>query len=478
MNNQGQLSSALRITNVNDFLAPTTSCVLPGGGVAAPAGSVLAPIVPTEKPLTDRKTVATVTVSDCLSCTGCVTSAETILLSTENVTQLRNFIEFRKQGHSSDHYAVATLSQQSVASIAVQYGMDMTKAARKVTTFLTQWAGFDAVVDPAFARHIALLESCREFVYRYQEGERPIIASACPGWLTYAEKTQNESVLSCLSRVRSFQGILAAVAHRLRPPEDERPIWLLSVAQCHDRKLEAVRPEMARSGSNQSQLNCVITTAELIDLIRESKYDIISAKETLLTTVGSTPLDVGFGSAVASPSDGYADAVMRAAANDILNLPPDQALPKFEKVSKSGDVRVATLSNIDGSIQMRFATAYGFRSLQSVLRKVRAGSCPYDYVELMACPGGCTNGGGQIPPPQPSSDTDPHSAKILSADHLRAVNQAFTQAPPITSFFSDPLVYSIYDCELGGHVGSDEARQKTSLDIQSRKVSETTSIDW
>lgn len=478
----GQLSNTLRITNVNDFLAPSTACVLPLGGGAVPAGSVLAPIIPTEQK-TAQAAVAKVTVSDCLSCSGCVTSAETVLLSTENLDMIRTFIRKRLSENPSK-FAIATLSQQSVASIAVHYKISLSSAARKIATFLKGPASFDVVIDNSFARHVSLVESASEYLQRYRDGKKLTIASACPGWVTYAEKTQEMSVIDCMSLVRSSQGIIGAIAECVRPKDDSRPVWVLSVAQCHDKKLESIRPELAASpndlqgGREGREIDCVLTTGELVELMEEMKFDLLAAEETdLSSSFHPSSSSSQFGVAVGSGSDGYADFILRVAAKELLNIdiPTDAAV--FKKSSKSGDVRVATISNEDGSKQLRFATAYGFRSLQSILRKIRRGECSYDYIELMACPGGCNNGGGQLPPPMLSED-DLRSTKQHSADHLRLVDDVFSQAPAVDSPLEVPSIRRVYKDILGGHVGSSLAEKKTRLVIESRKSSAVLSLDW
>lgn len=485
-NSHSQLSSALRITNINDFLAPSNSCILPvgGGAVPAPAGSVLSPIIPMESASAQVAPLkATVTVSDCLACSGCVTSAETVLLSTENLDVLRKFVKQREAALSSrkSHFAVVTLSQQSVASIAVRFNLSLTSTARRLSTFLKRHLCFDGVVDSSMFTQISLLESAAEFIQRYREGKRLTISSACPGWLTYAEKTQDSVVLDAISSIRSAQGIAGSLAKYLKGPNDQRPVWLLSIAQCHDKKLEAVRPEFIKSPENaltECDVNCVITTGELMQLIEEYEFDFSASDETCLDRILPVPTKgTEFGVAVGSGSDGYAEFVLRQAASELLGVTVHSGEIGFEKCSKTGDVKMATVKSADGLKLLRFATAYGFRSLQSILRKIRRGECQYDYIELMACPGGCNNGGGQLPL-MPNENENSPPIKQQNVEHLKAVDQKFLQAPRFENPLAIPEVRNIYDNIFRDGIGSENAICNTMLKITSRKEGAVASLDW
>lgn len=494
MSGQGQLSNALRITEFNDFLSPSETCVLPmeGGALqtsgdsapvaklkAEPAGSVLAPIVPMEAPVSGSKR-AKVTVSDCLACSGCVTSAETILLSTESVDLFRRFLlENPEERH--EKYAIAGLSQQSVASLAVHYGMSLTSTARKVTTFLREELGFDAVIDMSFIRHIALLEASAEFIERYRSGKRLTVASACPGWVTYSEKTQELPVLDYMSKVRSPQGILGSLARSIRPKGDMRKVWVSTIMMCHDKKLESNRPELTapdEDGVNRKEVDCVLTTGELVDLMNDRQFDLANAKESDLNETFNASDSNKFGVNVASGSGGYAEFVLRNAAKELfgVSLPKGPLITK--KASKSGDLKTVTVSNKDGTEELQFATAYGFRCLQSVLRKMKRGQCPYHYIELMACPGGCNNGGGQMPLPEnEDANEKAKSLKQQSAEHLERVNGMFSEAPEVLDPSMMASVNKMYDETLGGSVGSAVAKKNLSMSIVSRK-SNTPSLSW
>lgn len=491
------LSNALRITDINDFLAPSSACVLPLGGGAfsdksavvipakttsEPAGSVLAPIVPVQPSVKASTVKAKVTLSDCLACSGCVTSAETVLLSTESLDELRRVMTDDRKGRASK-FAVAALSQQAVASIAAHYGLRLATTARKLSTFLRRGIGFDAVVDLSFARHFSLLEAGKEFIRRYNEGKKLTIASACPGWVTYAEKTQGKEILNCISEVRSPQGMLGVIAKSFQPAGDTRTVWLCTVMPCHDKKLEANRAEFTvldEKGKPAREVSCVLTAGELLELMKKRDFNFGDAEEGFFDEPFQVTQTTKFGVAVGSGSGGYADYVLRNAAKELLGVTLPAGPLNMEKASKSGDLQSITLSDDRGSKSLCFALAYGFRSLQSVLRKIRRGECVYNYIELMACPGGCTNGGGLLEVPY-GSETTNLSLKQQATKHLEAVNQVFAQASQVSSPFELPSVRYIYEEVVRGSPGSLQSTKKLGMSIQSRKEIGTVapaSLEW
>ena len=475
MHNTARISSSLLVADVNDFLSPSQACVLPldGGAIPAkePEGSVLAPIVSQASSQPNVDTKATITLSDCLSCSGCVTSAETVLLSTASIDLLRHVRLDVSAAKRSTHYAIVALSQQSVASLAVRHGLSLEACARKLAHFLRTALHFDGVADLSRARQLALAEAAAEFLRRHRDGRGPVVCSACPGWLTYAEKTLDDALLDCVSTVRSPQAVFASWTRAAHAA----PLWVATVMPCHDKKIEASRPEYALEDGRE--VDCVLTTGELQTLLDENGYNLVDGAEHDLLG-GFSVNDGAFGTATGSGSGGYADYVLRVAARELLNVEIDEATPlQWVKASRSGDMRSVTVEG-DGKT-LRFACAYGFRSLQSLLRKMRRGECAYDYIELMACPGGCNNGGGQLP----LEETNLGEAKAVKAANaalLKKVDAMYMTAPAVTLEQGERSVNELYDSVVEDGVGSARAVELLHTKVVSRKSNLVTpsSLAW
>lgn len=451
-----RLSNALLSADLDDFLSPSQACILPleGGLIPAskepkepkePEGSFAAPIVsvpvpapvPAHNGTKESRSVkkATVTLSDCLSCSGCITTAETVLLSSASLDHLRSSwfsIESRES-----FLGVVALSQQSVASLAVKYGhTSLDTTARKLAHFLTHTLHFDVVTDLSYVRAIVLAEAADEFISRHNDNSNrnPVICSACPGWLTYAEKTLDADVLACISTVRSPQAMFAkwAQGNLNQLPQDKKKLWLATIMPCHDKKIEANRPEYTNnSNKNEREIECVLTTGEIEQLLQEHDYhlDDESPESPLFHAGGIVQGKFGAAIGTQSGSGGYAEYIMRKAAKSLLDINIDTDMDiVWKKASRSGDMQSAVLRNPAGKT-LSFALAYGFRSLHSVLRKICKGECTYDYIELMACPGGCNNGGGQLVPQIDDTTDDVRGVKARNKAHLKNVARVYEAAP-------------------------------------------------
>jgi iron only hydrogenase large subunit-like protein len=187
------------------------------------------------------------------------------------------------------------------------------------------------------------------------------------------------------------------------PPER---VCHVSVMPCFDKKLEAARddffnPDAGSSGSRD--VDCVLSTGEIVQLLEDKGLGSL-AESADAPADAAPPLsgltESGASLALASPgaSGGAAEYVYRVAARELfgVELPPGP-LPWVQ--GKNADLHELTLSH-EGETVLRFVRAYGFRNIQNVARRAKSGRCPYHLVEMMACPGGCANGGGQPRPPR------------------------------------------------------------------------------
>jgi iron only hydrogenase large subunit-like protein len=172
-----------------------------------------------------------------------------------------------------------SISPQSRASIASKYGLDSAQAYRKITWFLKNHLKVDRVLDIQTAKDISLLESAKEFVARQKANDlslMPMLASACPGWICYAEKTHG-TVLPLIDSTKSPQQIAGTLlkhhyAAKLHLTPDR--IYHVTVMPCYDKKLEASRQDFYSDIYSTRDVDCVITTGELERLFNEQSMDI------------------------------------------------------------------------------------------------------------------------------------------------------------------------------------------------------------
>ncbi|WKX99084.1 hypothetical protein Q1695_014174 [Nippostrongylus brasiliensis] len=369
-------SGTVRITNISDFIAPNANCIIP---LETKREEPLVSVRKRQAPDSIngvKKSAVKISLNDCLACSGCITSAETVLIEEQSLSRVL-------EGMAGKQLCVISVSPQSVCSIAVKRRISVAQAAKLVASyFISKGAHF--VIDSSFGRAFCIEESYQEFI---SSTSRPILVSACPGFVCYAEKSHDAFLLPFLSKVRSPQAINGALvkdflSRRLRVPIES--IYHAAVMMCFDKKLEASRPDFYVPGTEIRETDCVITTVEVNSLLDEVDDNIVQANEEgWLCNVSRGMLYGNEG----DTSGGFAEMLVRrfvAEHGGEINE---------EKIAKNLD---AVTVKHNGEVTLRVAKVYGFRNIQNLVRKMKANKCNYDYVEVMACPSGCGNGGAQI----------------------------------------------------------------------------------
>ncbi|RDX65133.1 Protein NAR1 [Mucuna pruriens] len=454
-----KFSAALRIGDLNDFIAPSQACIVSLKGFKKndkPEVSIANKQVKSEP--------VKISLKDCLACSGCVTSAETVMLEKQSLDEFLNNI-------NSGKAVIVSLSPQSRASIAVHFGISPIQAFKKLTRFFKS-LGVKAIFDTSCSRDMTLVESCVEFITRYRQNQLvddersksslPMIASACPGWICYAEKQLGSFVLPYISSVKSPQQTVGAIIKNyvcqelgLRPEE----VYHVTVMPCYDKKLEAARDDFvfqfeSHVEGHESEINMitevdsVLTTGEVLELIQSKEVDFKSLDEPPLDKMLTNINEEGYLYGVRGSSGGYAETIFRYAAKTLFGRQIDDPLT-FRNIRNS-DFQEVTLEasscepfniifmlvrKVEGKTVLKFALCYGFRNLQNIVRKLKTGKCDYHFLEIMACPSGCLNGGGQIKP------NPGQSPKELS----QLIESVYMENVLVASPFDNPIIKGLYD---------------------------------
>jgi len=400
-------------SDVNDLLTPSASCVIQMDKSKLNPGSFPAPMFPTAAASTfnsesnatrnPSNSVARIALSDCLTCSGCVTSAETVLLETQSTESFEQLLK----SQSKSNVSVVSLSQQSVASIAVAFNLSLNEAALYISGFLKSRYGISKVISLSNARNIALRNTLKEFLIRNSEnGKLPMLTSSCPGVVCYMEKRLDCQQLELLSHSMSPMATAGALVKTLNGNETLH----MSVMPCADKKLEAAREQL------RGLIDVVLTTSELHQLILQSEspklssylptqLDSLAEEEERRNDEQNSRMEWSGG----GPSGGYLEYVLRESARLLFGielLEDTFSDPRIIVTEiRSSDFREVRLVQ-DGNALLCFAYAYGFRSIQNLFRKIQSKRCKYQFVEIMSCPSGCINGGGQIGPTSGNGEFD------------------------------------------------------------------------
>lgn len=292
--------------------------------------------------------------------------------------------------------------------------------------------GFDSVFDTNFGADLTIMEEGYEFLNRLNNGGvLPMMTSCSPGWVNYVEK-HFPDYREHLSSAKSPMSMFGAIAKTYYPEKaglDVNDIVTVAVMPCTAKKYEASRPEMGRNG--QQDVDIVLTTRELIKLI---KYVGLSLTE-LPESDFDSPLGVGSG---AGAIFGATGGVMEAALRTVYEKVTGKTLAKLEFTAVRGfeGIKEATVT-INGR-DIRLAVVHTLKNARKIMEQVKKGISPYDFIEVMACPGGCIGGGGQ-----PIGTTNAIRQKRMAALYEIDKNM------PLRKSHENPEIITLYKDFLG-----------------------------
>ena len=302
--------------------------------------------------------------------------------------------------------------------------------------------GFDEIYDTSLGADLTVIEESAEFLSRLDSGrDLPLITSCCPGWVQYCEKKHPE-LLANISSCRSPMQMMAALLKDHAAP-DTRRMFHVAVMPCTAKKFEAARDEFRNNG--QPNVDAVITTQELIRMIEESSI--------VFSDLEPEAIDMPFGTVsgaglIFGVTGGVTEAVLRrVVANKSRNA--------LLKIATSGQRGMEGIKEFDleyGDRKLHIAVASGLNNTEKLLQRVKAGE-KFDFIEIMACPGGCVCGGGQ--PFAATNDQNQRVKGIYESDRLLSIRRSE----------ENPLIKSVYKDIIG-----DRAHELLHVDYTAKNI--------
>ncbi|ORU01291.1 Periplasmic (Fe) hydrogenase large subunit [Anaerovibrio sp. JC8] len=291
-------------------------------------------------------------------------------------------------------YVVVQTAPATKVSLGEEFGMPQgTGVGRKMAGALKA-AGFDSVFDTCFAADLTIMEEASEFVHRLtkKKDEIPHLTSCCPGWVKYCEYFYPE-LMHNLSTCKSPQNMMGATiksffAQKMGINPDN--IVNVSIMPCTAKKFEVAREEL--QVDNQRDMDYVLTTRELAVLLKHKGIDLNTVPESDYDSVMGESTGAG---RIFGATGGVTEAAVRTAYYLATGSNPPAGLLDWKPVRGMQAVKEATAS-IPGVGSVNIAVCHGLENVRQLLDGIKAaGSSKWQFIEFMACPGGCIGGGGQ-----------------------------------------------------------------------------------
>ncbi len=251
--------------------------------------------------------------------------------------------------------------------------------------------GFDGVYDMNLTADLTIMEEATEFLERMKTGKNlPLITSCSPGWIKFCEHYFPEftdNLSTCKSPQQMF-GAMYKTYYARKKGWDPADIVFVSAIPCTAKKFEVRRPGESAAGDGIYDVDYAITTRELARMIEKAGINYRELDDEKF----DEPFDIGSGAgAIFGATGGVMEAALRTAAEVILGKKLEKL--DFEDVRGTAPIKTATYKL--GDTEVRVAVASGTKNARELLNKVKSGELKVDFIEIMACPGGCVNGGGQ-----------------------------------------------------------------------------------
>jgi len=345
-----------------------------------------------------------------------------------------------------DKYVVVHTAPSVRAQLGECFGLPIgTNVSGQMVAALRRM-GFDNVFDTNVGADLTILEEATELIDRVQNnGVLPIITSCSPGWIKFCEHYYPEFIPN-LSSCKSPQQMLGAVLKTYYAQKigvDPANMFVLSVMPCTAKKFETKRDDQSAAGVPDTDVS--ITTRELARMIERAGIQFHALPDETF----DEPLGISTGAAsIFGATGGVMEAALRTAVETITG----ETLQDLDFTDVRGTEGIKEAAYNVGGLEVKVAVTSGLGNARKLLERIKNGEADYHMIEVMACPGGCVNGGGQ--PLQPASVRNFNDLRTLRAAALYREDQDL----PLRKSHESPVIKTLYD-EFFGKPGSHKAHE-------------------
>lgn len=382
--------------------------------------------------------------TNCTFCGQCVAVCPTGAL-----TEVNNTSKVWNALNDKDKFVIVQTAPAVRAALGEEFGLEIGKAVTGKMAAALRSLGFNKVLDTDFAADLTIMEEATELMGRITNGGKlPLLTSCCPGWINFIEgefPDLLENPSSCKSPQQMF-GAIAKTYYAEKMNVDPKNIVLISIMPCLAKKFEAARPEM------NNDVDIVLSTRELTKMIKEAGIDFSNLEnEDFDSILGeSTGAAVIFG-----VTGGVMEAALRTSYEWITNENLDNV--EFNAVRGLDGIKETSVKIKD--IEIKAAIVNGLGNARKLLNDIREGKSNYQVIEIMACPGGCINGGGQ---PYTHGNYE-----ILKA-RMNAIYEE-DKNKPLRKSHKNPEIIKLYD-EFLGKPNSEKAHKLLHTKYTKREI--------
>lgn len=370
--------------------------------------------------------------TSCVSCGQCIAVCPTGALYEKSCID-----DVLAAIHDPNKHVIVQTAPAVRAGLGEEFGYPIgTDVQGKMAAALRR-IGFDKVFDTNFGADLTIMEEAHEFIDRVQNGGvLPMITSCSPGWVKYCEHyfpDMTENLSSCKSPQQMF-GAIAKSYYAEKMGIDPKDIVSVSVMPCTAKKFEIGRPDEDATG--YPDVDYSMTTRELARMIKKLGIRFRDLPDEEF----DVPLGIGTGAAVIFGATG---GVMEAALRTAVETLTGEELPNVDFTQVRGTEGIKEAAYQVAGMEVKVAVASGLANARKLLNMVKNGEAQYHFIEIMGCPGGCVNGGGQ--PQQPGHVRNTTDIRTLRASVLYQLDEKNA----IRKSHENPAIKELYDTFLG-----------------------------
>ncbi|WP_019912898.1 NADH-dependent [FeFe] hydrogenase, group A6 [Paenibacillus sp. HW567] len=371
--------------------------------------------------------------STCVNCGQCIMTCPVGALSEhESINEVWNDLA------DPGKYVVVQTAPAVRVALGEEFGMPVgTRLTGKMVAALRK-LGFDKVFDTNFAADLTIMEEGTELISRLTSGQNlPLMTSCCPGWVKFMEHNFPDMLdnLSTCKSPHEMEGAMVKSFFANKMGIDPHNIVVVSIMPCTAKKFEGAREELSHEGLQD--VDRVLTTRELAGMIKEAGIDFVNLKDEAF----DNPIGEGSGAGVIFGATG---GVAEAALRTVFEVLSGKELDTIEYTAVRGmDGIRENIIELPNGRKIRTAVAHGLGNARTLMEAIKRGEQSYEFIEVMACPGGCITGGGQ-----PIVDARTSERIDIKAERAKAIYTE-DEAQTVRKSHHNPYIKALYEEFLG-----------------------------